>query len=189
MNKLVTALAIVLTLSSGITTSASGASIGLSFTRAANDFQRDMNRIVENIRSFNENSSKAGYANSMKQMKQISATNDALLKGMSISISTFKNNLNKNKKFLPTKDISESPKFSTLAKMAMGYENWLKYQKMNQKMFKRCFRNTNNKFNSFKNCTLNNFGKSFENERLGRVKLEQAVREYNLWMARFGHSK
>lgn len=159
-----------------------------SFTKAAQDFQRDMSRIIENLRRFNENSNKSTYAKDMKQIKMISATNDSILRDISFSITTFKRNLERNRDFLPTREIKESPAYSTLMKMAVGYEDWLRYQKKNQLMFDACVRNSGKSKANFDKCSVNYIVKGLENERLGRLKLQQAADEYNRWMKRFGHS-
>jgi hypothetical protein len=187
MNKFVTSLVIVLTLSSGITASASGVSVGLSFTRAANDFQRDMRLIVAGTQKFDANSAQGRNLRSISQAKRVFANNQKILSEIGRSVATLRSNLNKNRNFLPTRDTKDSPAFSTLIIMANGYDEWLKYQLLNQKIGDACLKKANKNLKSFKKCVLDSFSTTLKNEQLGRSKFESAIGVYNRWKAKYGY--
>ena len=180
-------MAIVLTFSSGITTSASGASIGLSFTRAANDWQRDMIRVVAGTQKFNANSIQARNLRTISQARRVFKENQAILFEIGRSVTTLRSNLNKNRNFLPTRDTKDSPAFSTLINMANGYDKWLKYQLLNQELGKACFKKAKGSLKSFKKCVLDSFSITLRNEQLGRSKFESAIGVYNRWKAKYGY--
>lgn len=156
-------------------------------TKANVDLQDDLNRVVVGINKFDSNSAKSKNVSTVSEVKIIFANNAVILGEIQSAVSRFKRNLNSVKKYLPTQDTKETPKFGTLMNLALGYEEWLKYQKANQLMAERCLKSAGKTFRSFSNCSIKELPKTLENERLGRAKLQAAWNAWKQWQVKFGY--
>jgi hypothetical protein len=155
---------------------------------AANvDLQADLNRIVQGINKFDSNAARSAKASNLADIKSIFANNGLILNEIQASVSRFKQSLNDVKRYIPTKDTKETPKFSTLMNLALGYEEWLRYQKLNQSLAERCLKSAGKTFKSFSECSLRELPKTLSNERLGRAKLQSAWNAWKQWQIKFGY--
>jgi hypothetical protein len=72
--------------------------------------------------------------------------------------------------------------------LTKGYEEWVKYQRLNQVIAQKCIASAKNSLTSFSVCLLSNFSKSMENERIGRMKLEAAWGAWKQWQVKYGYA-
>lgn len=153
------------------------------------DLQGDLDRIVAAIAKFDANSSNAfNSPATIADVRRIFSNNALILKEIDQANSNFKRDINSGKKFIPTKDTKDSPAFTTLINLTKGYEDWLKYQYLNQKIAEKCLKNSGNSVNGYLSCSLLNFQKSMDNETVGRYKLETAWKAWKNWQVKFGYA-
>jgi hypothetical protein len=152
------------------------------------DLNAGLNRIVIVINKFDANSANAAYASNISDIRILFSTNASVLRDISSSVGAFKRDLNASKRYIPSRDTKDSPAFSTLMNLALGYENWLKYQNMNQVNAQRCFQGSSTTFNSYTACSLRVLSKTLENERLSRTKLVAALNAWKQWQIKYGYA-
>jgi hypothetical protein len=157
-------------------------------SRASVDLQADLNKIVAGINKFDANSAQSTSLSSIAGVKQVFANNAAILLEIQSAVTVFKKDLNSVKSYIPKSDTKDTPRFSTLMNLALGYEEWLKYQKKNQALAEKCLRTSGKTYNSFTNCSLKELPTTLENERLGRAKLQTAWNAWKQWQIKFGHA-
>lgn len=155
---------------------------------AAIDLQADLNRIVAGINKFDANSAASKSASTFAQMKVIFSNNAIILREIRDANAAFKRDLNIAKGQIPTRDTAATPKFSTLMNLTKGYEEWLRYQELNQVTGQKCLANARNSLSAVTNCLLINFPKTMENERIGMQKLQAAWNAWKQWQVKFGHA-
>ena len=155
---------------------------------AAIDLQADLNRIVAGINRFDANSAATNSATTLADIKAIFSNNAVILTDISNANAAFKRDLNSAKRQIPSKDTKASPAFSTLMNLTKGYEEWVKYQRINQVTGQKCIANAKNSFATFSNCLLLNFSKSMENERIGKMKLQTAWNAWKQWQVKYGYA-
>ncbi len=152
------------------------------------DLNASLNRIIVGINKFDTNSANASYATNISDIRNLFNTNAAVLRDLKSSVAAFKRDLNSSKRYIPSRDTKESPAFSTLMNMALGYESWLKYQNMNQVNAQRCFQGSGTTFNSYTACSIRILSQTLENERLSRVKLVSALNAWKQWQIKYGYA-
>jgi hypothetical protein len=145
---------------------------------AAIDLQADLNRIVAGINRFDANSATSSSVSTMADVKRIFSNNAAILREIKEANAAFKRDLNSAKRQIPSRDTKDSPAFNTLMNLTRGYEEWLKYQNINQSSAQTCINNARSSFSSFSNCSIGILPRTMENERIGRQKLQTA---WNAW--------
>jgi hypothetical protein len=155
---------------------------------AAIDLQADLNRIVAGINKFDANSAASTSATTFNEMKVIFSNNATILREIRDANAAFKRDLNSAKRQIPAKDTKASPKFSTLMNLTKGYEEWIRYQELNQVTGQKCLANARNSLSSVTSCLLINFPKSMENERIGMQKLQAAWSAWKQWQVKFGYA-
>jgi hypothetical protein len=153
------------------------------------DLQSDLNRITSGINKFDANSANSTSVSSISGIKKVFSNNAKILAELQSSIAIFKTNLNSVKAFIPNKDTKESPRFSTLMNLAVGYEVWLRYQKLNQSFAEKCLKSSGESYQSFTNCSIKGLQRTLENERLGRNSLQSAWNAWRQWQVKFGYAK
>ena len=156
--------------------------------RQAYILQADLNKIVAGINKFDSNAAKSTSLSTINEVRQVFSNNAAILSEISAAVSVFKRDLNSVKSLIPKSDTKDTPRFSTLMNLALGYEEWLKYQQKNQTLAERCLRNSGKTYKSFTNCSIRDLPNTLENERLSRVKLQAAWNAWKQWQIRFGHA-
>lgn len=152
------------------------------------DLQADLNRIVSRISKFDSNSKRSTSASTISEVRQVFKNNSEILSEIQVAVSVFKRNLNSVKSYIPTIDTKETPRFSTLMNLALGYEDWLRYQRINQGLAEKCLRTSGQSYKSFLDCSIKDLSKTIENERLGRSKLQSAWNAWKRWQIKFGHA-
>jgi hypothetical protein len=162
------------------------AGVGSAF--AAIDLQADLNRIVAGINRFDANSAASTSASTMADVKRVFSNNSLILREISDANAAFKRDLNSAKRLIPSRDTKDSPAFSTLMNLAKGYEDWLKYQNLNQSSAQKCINNAGSSFNSFSRCSIGLLSRTMENERIGRQKLQAAWNAWKRWQVKYGYA-
>lgn len=152
------------------------------------DLQADLNRIVAGINRFDANSANSSTVSTMGDVKTIFSNNAMILREIRDANSAFKRNLNIAKKQIPSKDTKSSPAFKTLFNLTKGYEEWLKYQNLNQAAAQKCINNAGSSFSSFSNCSILILPKTIENERIGMQKLRAAWDAWKQWQIKYGYA-
>lgn len=155
---------------------------------AAIDLQADINRIVAGIKKFDANSAGAADVKTMADVKRIFANNASILREIGDANAVFKRDLNNAKRQIPSRDTKDSPAFNTLMNIAKGYEEWLKYQNMDQAASEKCIKSARNSFSSYSLCGISLLPKAAEHERIGRQKLQAAWDAWKKWQIKFGHA-
>ena len=155
---------------------------------ASIDLQADLNRIVLGINKFDANSAATSTISTLTDVKRIFLNNAVILREIRDANAAFKRNLNSAKKYISSRDTKESPAFGTLMNLTKGYEEWLRYQNINQATAQRCINKSGTSFNSFSLCSIASFPKTMENERLGRQKLQSAWNAWKTWQVKFGYA-
>lgn len=155
---------------------------------AAIDLQADLNRIIAGISRFDANSATSSSVNTIVDVKKIFANNSIILQEIKNANAVFKRNLNSAKRQIPSKDTKDSPAFNTLLNITVGYEEWLKYQNINQTNAQTCINSAGSSFSSFTNCSIRLLPKTMENEKIGRQKLQTAWNAWKKWQVKFGHA-
>ena len=89
---------------------------------------------------------------------------------------------------IPSRDTKESPAFNTLMNLTKGYEEWLKYQNINQSSAQKCINNAGSSFSSFSSCSIGILPRTMENERIGRQKLQTAWNAWKQWQVKYGYA-
>ena len=159
-----------------------------STSHASVDLQADLNKIVIGINKFDANSARSTSLSSITGVKDVFAKNADILIEIRSAVSDFKRDLNSVKSYIPKTDTKDTPRFSTLMNLALGYEEWLRYQKKNQALAERCLRTSGKTFKSFTNCSIKDLPTTLENERIGRSKLQAAWNAWKQWQIKFGHA-
>ena len=152
------------------------------------DLQADLNRIVAGIKSFDANSAATSSVSTLAEIKIIFSNNALILREISQANAIFKRDLNIAKKQIPSKDTQASPAFSTLINLTKGYEDWIRYQNLNQATGQKCLSMAKNSYDSFSSCLIVNLGKTMENERLGKMKLQSAWNAWKKWQVKYGYA-
>ena len=152
------------------------------------DLQADINRIVAAINKFDANSAAATSVNSVAQIRVITRNNKAILREIKETNDYFKRDLISAKKLLPSRDTKDSPAYNTIFNLTRGYDQWLIYQNRNQVTGERCLATSGNSYSEYTECLMMNLSKTFENERLGRIKLEAAWRAWKNWQVKYGYA-
>lgn len=152
------------------------------------DLQADMNRIVAAIQRFDANSASTSSVTTITGIKTVFSTNASILREIRDANAAFKRDLNAAKRMIPSKDTKNSPAFSTLMNLAKGYEEWLKYQNINQAAAVNCINKAGSSFNSFASCSIAILPKTLENERVGKQKLQNAWNAWRQWQVKFGYA-
>jgi len=155
---------------------------------AAIDLQADLNRIVAGINQFDANSAASSSVSTMADVKRIFSNNAAILREIKDANAAFKRDLNSAKRQIPSRDTKDSPAFGTLMNLTKGYEEWLKYQNINQSNAERCINNAKSSFSSFSSCSIGILPRTMENERIGRQKLQTAWNAWKQWQTKYGYS-
>ena len=155
---------------------------------AAIDLQADMNRIVAGIKQFDANSAAASSVSTMTDVRRIFSNNGSILREIADANAAFKRDLNIAKRQIPSRDTKESPAFSTLMNLTKGYEEWLKYQNMNQAASQKCMKSAGNSFSTYGLCVITILPKTMEHERIGRQKLQSAWDAWKKWQVKYGHA-
>jgi hypothetical protein len=91
------------------------------------------------------------------------------------------------KNYIPARDTKESPAFDTLMNLSKGYEEWLKYQNVNQLSAENCIKKSGGSFRKFSSCSISILPKTMENERIGRQKLQAAWNAWKQWQTKYGY--
>ena len=152
------------------------------------DLQGDLERIISGINRFDANSATSASVSNISDVKRITANNGAILQEIKNANAIYKRDLNKAKRLLPSRDTKDSPAFSTLMNLAKGYEQWLKYQNMNQTTAQNCIKKAGNSYDSFSMCLVGALSRTLENERVGRLKLESAFNAWKQWQIKYGYA-
>lgn len=155
---------------------------------AAIDLQADMNRIVAGIKQFDANSAAASSVGTMTDVRRIFSNNESILREIADANAAFKRDLNSAKRQIPSRDTKESPAFSTLINLTKGYEEWLKYQNMDQAASQKCMKSAGNSFSTYSLCLITLLPKTMEHERIGRQKLQSAWDAWKKWQVKYGHA-
>jgi hypothetical protein len=162
--------------------------MGVSESQAGIDLQSDLNRIVVGINKFDANSATSASASTIADVKRIFSNNASILREISVANAAFKRDLNIAKSQIPSKDTKNSPAFQTIMNLAKGYEEWLKYQTINQSFAQNCINSAGNSFHSFSSCSISLLSRTMENERIGRQKLETAWNAWKQWQIKYGYA-
>lgn len=152
------------------------------------DLQGDLERIISGINRFDANSATSASVSNISDVKRITSNNATILQEIKNANAVFKQDLNKAKRLLPSRDTKDSPAFSTLMNLAKGYEQWLKYQYKNQSTAQSCIKKAGSSYDSFSLCLVGALSKTLENERVGRQKLEAAFNAWNRWQIKYGYA-
>ena len=155
---------------------------------AAIDLQADMNRIAAGIKMFDANSAAASSVTTMTDVKRIFSNNASILREIGDANAAFKRDLNSAKRQIPSRDTKESPAFSTLMNLTKGYEEWLKYQKLNNAASEKCSKSAGSSFSNYSMCLIRVLPKTVENERIGRQKLQAAWDVWKAWQVKYGYA-
>jgi hypothetical protein len=155
---------------------------------AAIDLQADLNRIVVGINRFDANSAASSSATTIGDIKRIFSNNAAILREIKAANATFKRDLSSAKRQIPSRDTKNTPAFNTLMNLALGYEEWLKYQFLNQSSAEKCINSSEGSYKSFSVCSISSLPKTIENERIGRQKLEAAWNAWKQWQIKYGYA-
>lgn len=162
--------------------------LNISPASAGIDLQADLNRIVAAINQFDANSATSSSVRTMADVKRIFSNNAAILREIRDANAAFKRDLNSAKRQIPSRDTKDSPAFSTLMNLTKGYEEWLKYQNINQASAQKCISNSGGSFSSFSSCSIGLLPKTMENERIGRQKLQAAWNAWKQWQVKYGYA-
>ena len=152
------------------------------------DLQADLDRIVVGIKKFDANSAATNSASTLSEMKVIFSRSEIILREIRVANAAFKRDLNIARRQIPTRDTKETPAFSTLMNLTKGYEEWLKYQELNQVIGKKCVSTSKNSLSSLTTCLIIKLPKTLENERIGRTKLQNAWKAWKEWQVKFGYA-
>lgn len=155
---------------------------------AAIDLQADLNRIVAGINQFDANSASSSSVNTIADVKSIFSNNASILREIKDANAAFKRNLNSAKRQIPSRDTKDSPAFNTLMNLTKGYEEWLKYQNLNQTSAQKCINKAGSSFSSFSSCSIGLLPRTIENERLGMQKLQAAANAWRQWQRKYGYA-
>ena len=155
---------------------------------AAIDLQADLNRIVAGINRFDANSAASSSIRTISDVKRTFSNNAAILREIKEANAAFKRSLNSAKRQIPTRDTKDSPAFNTLMNLTKGYEEWLRYQNMNQSNAQKCINNAGSSFISFSSCSIELLPRTMENERIGRQKLQTAWNAWKQWQIKYGYA-
>ena len=155
---------------------------------AAIDLQADMNRIAAGIKMFDANSAAASSVSTMTDVKRIFSKNASILREIGDANAVFKRDLNSAKRQIPSRDTKESPAFSTLMNLTKGYEEWLKYQNLNNAASEKCSKSAGSSFSNYSMCLIRVLPKTMENERIGRQKLQTAWDAWKKWQVKYGYA-
>jgi len=155
---------------------------------AAIDLQADLNRIVAGINRFDANTATSSSVSTMADVKRLFSNNASILGEIANANAAFKRDLNAAKRQIPSKDTKESPAFNTLMNIAKGYEEWLKYQNLDQAGAQKCINSARNSFQIFSTCSISLLPKTMEHERIGRQKLQSAWNAWKQWQVKYGHA-
>ena len=155
---------------------------------AAIDLQADMNRIAAGIKMFDANSAAASSVSTMTDVKRIFSKNVSILREIGDANAVFKRDLNSAKRQIPSRDTKESPAFSTLMNLTKGYEEWLKYQNLNNAASEKCSKSAGSSFSNYSMCLIRVLPKTMENERIGRQKLQTAWDAWKKWQVKYGYA-
>ena len=163
-------------------------SLTISPAFAGIDLQADLNRIVAGINQFDANSATSSSVSTMSDVKRIFSNNAAILREIRDANAAFKRDLNSAKRQIPSRDTKDSPAFSTLMNLTKGYEEWLKYQNINQASAQKCINKAGSSFGSFSSCSIGLLPKTMDNERIGRQKLQAAWNAWKKWQVKYGYA-
>ena len=152
------------------------------------DLQADLNRIVAGISRFDANSASSASVNTMSDVRRLFSNNASILREIRDANAAFKRDLNSAKSQIPSRDTRDSPAFSTLMNLTKGYEEWLKYQNLNQANAQKCIDKAGTSFNSFSTCSISLLPKTMDNERFGRLKLQTAWNAWKKWQVKYGYA-
>jgi hypothetical protein len=155
---------------------------------AAIDLQADLNRIVAGINRFDANSASSSSVSTMADVQRLFSNNSSILREIADANAAFKRDLNAAKRQIPSRDTKESPAFNTLMNLTKGYEEWLKYQNMDQAAAQKCINSAGNSYKTFSFCTISLLPKTMEHERIGRLKLQSAWSAWKQWQVKYGHA-
>lgn len=155
---------------------------------AAIDLQADMNRIAAAAKRFDANSATAFSVNNMTDVKRIFSNNASILREIGDANAAFKRDLNSAKRQIPSRDTKESPAFNTLMNLTRGYEEWLKYQNMDQAASQKCIKSAGSSFSTYSLCAISLLPKTAEHERIGRQKLQSAWDAWKTWQVKYGYA-
>lgn len=155
---------------------------------AAIDLQADMNRIASGIKRFEANSASSSSVSTMTDVRRIFSNNALILREIGDANAAFKRDLNNAKSQIRSRDTKESPAFSTLIGLTKGYEEWLKYQNMDQAASDKCIKSAGNSFNIYLGCAISLLPKTAEHERIGRQKLKAAWDAWKTWQVKYGYA-
>ena len=160
----------------------------VSPTFAAINLQADLNRIVVAIKQFDANSAKSSSVSTMTDVRKIFSNNAAILREIRDANTVFKRNLNSANRQIPSSDTKDSPAFSTLMNLTKGYEEWLKYQNINQVRAQKCIDKAGSSLSTFLSCSIADLPKTMENESLGRQKIQAAWSAWKQWQVKYGYA-
>ena len=155
---------------------------------AAIDLQADMNRITAGIKRFDANTATSSSISTMADVKRIFSNNASILREIGDANAVFKRDLNSAKRQIPSRDTKDSPAFNTLMNLAKGYEEWLKYQNMDQAASQKCINSAGSSFSTYMICAVSLLPKAAEHERIGRQKLQSAWDAWKKWQVKYGYA-
>jgi hypothetical protein len=72
--------------------------------------------------------------------------------------------------------------------LTKGYEEWLKYQNLNQANAQKCIDRAGISFDSFSACSISILPETMDNERKGRLKLQTAWNAWKKWQVKYGYA-
>jgi len=152
---------------------------------AAIDLEADIRRLAAAVNQFDANTATSASVSTIADIKQIFSKNASILREIGAASAAFKGDLNSAKRQIPSRDTKNSPAFNTLMNLPKGYEEWLKYQNINQTSARDCITRAGSSFNSFTSCSIRLLPKTMENERIGRQKLQEAVNALKQWQVKY----
>lgn len=152
------------------------------------DLQADLNRIVAAINQFDANSATSSTVSTMADIKRIFSNNASILREIGDANAAFKRDLNSAKRQIPSRDTKDSPAFNTLMNLTKGYEEWLKYQNMDQAASQKCINSAGSSLSTYMICAISLLPKAAEHERIGRQKLQAAWNAWKQWQVKYGYA-
>ena len=162
--------------------------LATSPAKAGIDLQADLNRIGVGINQFDANSAATSSVSTMVDVKRIFSNNGTILREIRDANAAFKRDLNSAKSQIPSRDTKNSPAFNTLMNLTKGYEEWLKYQNLNQTTAQKCINSAGGSFSSFSSCSIRLLSRTLENERIGKQKLQAAWNAWKQWQVKYGYA-
>lgn len=151
------------------------------------DLNADVEAIANEISKFDANSASSSAAKSLQDYVELSENNESILDSIEITVKKFKDDIKLAWNELPAEDTETSPSRDKYLNWVQGYETWVYYQRESQKLGSACIVTSQTK-EDFELCTLNNFNRTMEFERLSREDLSAAIQDIRDWRDSIGAS-